>query len=191
MVGVTCADWGHLSPHIGFRPKPGVAYGWVRIVTASDLLTSSAPYDWRDIVVFDEAPLVPEGVLAASVTASRQDLLTHLNVLSSLRGTPNIRVVDALEVFAPHEGTLIRLEALSEEYSVREAVTADAEAHWASQRPRANLNAPPDFDFSELLNLDAIEVGEPEQRIQTVSRIGSKAAGLGDRSHGPVGSAAQ
>lgn len=158
---------------------PGLAYGRVRLYTAEEL-SSGDPvvFGWQDVVVLEEAPDWLEGVMAASITATRQDVLTHLNVLSSLRGTPNAHVTDALQAFAPYEGQLVRLEALGSYYSVREATVAEAEAHWAQVRPRAELRAPPDFDFAELLPLDGVPVGTPQERNQAVSRFGSKATGL-------------
>ncbi len=158
---------------------PGLAYGRVRRFTADELATAGAgAFGWQDIVVLDRAPVAIEGVMAASITEARQDVLTHLNVLSALRGTPNVEVDDALEVFAPYEGMLVRFEALTHYYSIREASAAEAEAHWAEARPHAEVGAPPDFDFTELTDLDLVPVGSPAERTQAVSRFGSKVAGL-------------
>lgn len=158
---------------------PGLAYGRVRRYSTQDL-SSGQPlaFGWQDIVVLAEAPAWLEGVMAGSITQSRQDVLTHLNVLSSLRGTPNAYVADALEAFSPYDGQLVRLEALDSYYSVREATVAEAEAHWAQIRPRAELRAPPDFEYAQLVPLDEIPVGTAEQRNEAVSRFGSKATGL-------------
>jgi hypothetical protein len=123
-------------------------------------------------------PVAIEGVMVVVITEARQDVLTHLNVLSSLRGTPNLKVDDALEVLEPYEGKLVRLEALTTYYSIREASVAEAEAHWAEQRPHAELGAPPDLEFTALLDLDLVPVADPAERTQAVSRFGSKAAGL-------------
>lgn len=159
---------------------PGLAFGRVRLFTEAELAQAggAAPYGWQDIVVLDRPPLTLEGVMAASITEARQDVLTHLNVLSSLRGTPNAMVADALEVLAPYEGTLVRLEALSTYYSIREATVEEAEAHWASARPQAQLSAPPDPEFTELVALDDVPVGSAIERSQAVSRFGAKATGL-------------
>lgn len=158
---------------------PGLAYGRVRRFTSEALLAAGpTAFGWQDIVVLDEAPLLIEGVMAASITEERQDVLTHLNVLSSLRGTPNAKVDDALEVFAPYEGMLVRLEALPTFYSIREATVEEAQAHWAQTRPQAELSAPPDWTFAELLDLDAIPTSTPDERTQAVSRFGSKVSGL-------------
>lgn len=158
---------------------PGLAYGRVRRFSAEELAAvGSLSFGWQDLLVLEEAPTWLEGVMAASITATRQDVLTHLNVLSALRGTPNAYVADALEVLAPYDGQLVRLEALGDHYTVREATVEEAEAHWAQVRPRAELRAPPDWDFAELVPLDMVPVGNADERRRAVSRFGSKAAGL-------------
>src|SRR5690606_12217714 len=151
----------------------GLAYGRVRRFTEAQLADAGpAPFGWQDLVVLDRPPVLLEGVMAGAITETRQDLLTHLNVLSSLRGTPNAMVDDALAVFAPYEGKLVRLDVRNTYYSIREASEAEAESFWAEQRPQAELNAPPDFDFAELLDLDEVPVGSPQERSQAVSRFG-------------------
>ena len=158
---------------------PGLAFGRVRSFTDDDLVDGRiGPFGWQDIVVVHEPPVTLEGVMAASITGVRQDVLTHLNVLSALRGTPNVHVANALDVFAPFEGQLVRLEVLPTEYSIREATVEEAEAHWAQQRPRAELNAPPDRDATEPLSLDAVPVKSAAERTAAVSRYGAKATGL-------------
>lgn len=158
---------------------PGLAYGRVRRFTADELAQAgTAAFGWQDIVVLDRAPVAVEGVMAASITEARQDVLTHLNVLSAMRGTPNFAVADALEVLAPYEGELVRIEALESYYSIREASVDEAEAHWATQRPHAEPAAVPDFEHTELLDLDLIAVADPAERTQAISRFGSKVAGL-------------
>ncbi|HET6584403.1 MAG TPA: PEP/pyruvate-binding domain-containing protein [Nannocystaceae bacterium] len=183
------ASWGEVPFPVIALPEPagpqyeayttGLAYGRVRRFTDEEFAAAGpAPFGWQDIVVLEEPPLVIEGVMAASITEARQDVLTHLNVLSGLRGTPNVQVAGALEAFAPYEGQLVRLEALPTEYSVRVATIDEAEAHWAEQRPHAELNALPDREFAAPLDLDEIALGDAEARTQAVSRFGSKAASL-------------
>jgi hypothetical protein len=158
---------------------PGLAYGRVRRLTSAEIDGDGPlPFGWQDVVVVDQPPQTLAGVMAASVTAARQDVLTHLNVLSSLRGTPNIHVENALEVFEPYEGKLVRIEALPTYYSIREATLAEAQAHWSEHRPHVEPGAPPDFAFTDIVDLDDVEVGGPEDRLLAVSRFGSKAAGL-------------
>ena len=158
---------------------PGLAYGWVRRFTDAEFVEAgAAAFGWQDILVLETPPLVLEGVMAASVTSGRQDILTHLNVLSALRGTPNLKVANALDVFAPYDGQLVRLEAFADYYSIRQATVEEAGAYWTEQRPSAELNAPPDREYGDLVSLDEIPVDTSDARRQAVSRFGSKASGL-------------
>jgi hypothetical protein len=158
---------------------PGLAYGRIRRFTDEELFGSGPlPFGWQDIIVVDNPPLSLEGVMAGAVTSARQDVLTHLNVLSAIRGTPNVRVADALEVFAPYDGQLVRLEARPTYYTIRAATAEEAQAHWAATRPSADLAARPDEAFEGLPALDEIAVGNPTERLVAVSRFGSKATGL-------------
>ncbi|MCA9707861.1 MAG: hypothetical protein KDK70_18560, partial [Myxococcales bacterium] len=86
---------------------PGIAYGRVRLHRAGE----PVEFGWQDVVVFDEVPVDLEGVFGAAITGQRQDVLSHLNVLSGQRGTPNFFVDGALEALAPYEGALVRVEA--------------------------------------------------------------------------------
>lgn len=157
----------------------GLAYGRVKLLSQAELDGDGPPpFGWQDVVVVEEPPRTLAGVMAASITGARQDVLTHLNVLSALRGTPNIHVADALDVLAPYEGQLVRIEALPNYYSIREASLAEAQAFWAATRPRVEPGAPPDFTFTDVIDLDAVDVGGPEERRLAVSRVGSKATGV-------------
>lgn len=157
----------------------GLAYGRVLLLTRAEIDDGGPlPFGWQDVVVVDEPPETLGGVMAAAVTEARQDVLTHLNVLSALRGTPNVHLVGAREAFAPYEGQLVRLEVLPTYYTIRPASLEEAQAHWASTRPHVEPGAPPDFEFAEILDLDDVAVGGPEERTLAVSRFGSKAAGL-------------
>lgn len=157
----------------------GLAYGRVTLLSRDELEGGGPPpFGWQDVVVVDEPPETLEGVMAASITAARQDVLTHLNVLASLRGTPNVHVEDALEVLAPYEGQLVRIEALADYYTIREASLAEAQAHWEATRPNVEPGAPPDFAFTDVVALDGLDVGDPAARLLAVSRFGSKATGL-------------
>lgn len=152
----------------------GVAYGRVRIADGD----ADEAFGWQDVVVFDEVPLELEGVLGAAVTGQRQDLLSHLNVLSAQRGTPNLFVVDAVETFRPLEGQLVRLEAQPVGYMLTPATEAEAQAHWQTQRPTVALGSPAQLDYAELDAFAAIPIDTAEARATARARFGAKAFGL-------------
>lgn len=151
----------------------GVAFGRVRIDHGME-----AAYGWQDIVVFDEVPLDLEGVLGAAVTGQRQDLLSHLNVLSAQRGTPNVFVDDAAKAFEQYEGQLVRLEAAAYNYTLTIATQAEAEAHWQQQRPAVALENPAQLDYATLDAFSTIPTTSAEERALARARFGAKTVGL-------------
>lgn len=152
----------------------GVAYGRVRIHRGDE----PASFGWQDIVIFDEVPLDLEGVLAGAVTGQRQDVLSHLNVLSGQRGTPNVFMDDASGAFAQYEGQLVRLEAQQYAYTLQPATQAEAEAFWQETRPSATVENPAQLDYAELDAFDEIAAETAEQRAEARARFGAKTVGL-------------
>jgi pyruvate, water dikinase len=153
---------------------PGIAYGRVRTSAGGE----SIDHGWQDIVVFDEVPADWEGVLAGAVTGQRQDILSHLNVLSAQRGTPNFFVDDAIAVFEQFEGQLVRVEADAYNYTLTAATQAEAEAYWQERRPAAVVENPAQFDYAELDAFAAIPTATAEERALARSRFGAKTVGL-------------
>jgi pyruvate,water dikinase len=154
---------------------PGIAYGRVRLAGDDSTATS---YGWQDLVVFDEVPLTFEGVIAAAVTGTRQDLLSHLNVLSGQRGTPNVFVQDAIALFTPFEGKLVRLEADAGSYTLTAATEAEAQAWWDEHRPNAGALGPADLDHVAFDAFRDIPTATAEERAAARSRFGAKTVGL-------------
>ncbi|MEM9454084.1 MAG: PEP/pyruvate-binding domain-containing protein [Myxococcota bacterium] len=153
---------------------PGIAFGRVRLHHGGE------PHDfgWQDIVVFDQVPIDLEGVVGAAVTGQRQDILSHLNVLSAQRGTPNFFVDEAIAAFSPHEGQLVRVEAEPGTYKVRPATEDEAEAYWAQQRPAAEVENPAQLDYEQLDSFTAIPTATPQERALARARFGAKTVGL-------------
>ncbi len=153
---------------------PGIAYGRVRLHSAGQ------PHDfgWQDIVVFDEVPIKLEGVFAAAVTGQRQDILSHLNVLSAQRGTPNLFIDESTDALRPFEGQLVRLEADVTNYTVRLATEPEAQAHWDSQRPVAQVDNPAQLDYDQLDAFADIPTSTEPERALARARFGAKTVGL-------------
>ena len=158
--------------------SPGTAYGRVRRYSAAALAGASGNFGWQDILVLETAPTDLVGVMAGVVTGSRQDVLSHLNVLAARRGTPNIFVADPLAAFAASDGQLVRLRATPEAYSVVLADLAEAEAFWAGHRPLVAIEHPPDPDYFELVDLHDIPTATASERGAAIGRFGGKVTGL-------------
>jgi len=156
----------------------GTAYGRVRRYTAEQAASASGTFGWQDILVLETASRDLVGVMAGVVTGTRQDVLSHLNVLAARRGTPNLFVADPLAAFAPFDGALVRLRATGDAYSVVAATPEEAAAFWATNRPSVAIEHPPDPAFHVLLDLHEIPSATASERGAAIGRFGGKVTGL-------------
>ncbi len=154
--------------------------GTVRRYTLAELAAAEqqAELGWQDLLVTDEAPLDIETVIAGSVTGTRQGELSHLNVRSASRGTPNCYVRDAYELLAEWEGQLVALECGPDQATVEPITPEEARACWDALRPEPVDVVPPDSTWSELVGLLALPTQTADERRTAVSRFGSKGANL-------------
>ncbi len=160
--------------------NPGEAYGTLRLYTLSELADASAAAEFghQDIVVIDEAPQDLERVVSGIVTGTRQGDLSHLNVLSANRGTPNCYLQDPLEALADWEGQLVRFECGDTDYSVEAADQADAEAWWESIRPDPVDVCAPDTSVTALPGLLDLDTSTAQARTDGVCAYGAKGTNL-------------
>lgn len=158
----------------------GVGYGTVRLYALADFAeaTAQAEYGFQDILVLDEAPFDVERVISGAVTGTRQGELSHLNVRSAARGTPNCFVLNPMEAFAEWEGRLVRMECGEEGWSVEETTVEEAEAWWDALRPDPVEIVPPDLEHLTLAGLHELPTDTAEERLLGVSRYGSKGSNL-------------
>ena len=160
--------------------NPGAAYGTLRLYTLEELAHASetAEFGYQDIVVIDEAPQDLERVVSGIVTGTRQGDLSHLNVLSASRGTPNCYVQEPLEALATWEDRLVRFECGDTDYTVSETTQGEAEAWWDSIRPDPVEVCEPDTSVSDLPGLLSLDTDTAEDRSVGVCRYGSKGTNL-------------
>ena len=158
----------------------GDGFGTVRIMTAAELqqATVSGEIGFQDILVLDETPSDLERVVSGTVTGTRQGILSHLNVRSSARGTPNCFVREPREAFEDWEGMLVRLTCGAETFEIRKATVDSAEAAWEALRPEPVSLRPLDDTFAELTSLTAIPTDDVEERMTAADRFGAKTANL-------------
>lgn len=164
----------------------GVGYGTLTFRHLAEL--ASRPVSPTDIVVIDRVPN-DISLVSAIVTGDFQTPLSHVNILSKNRGTPNMALRDAFDdpALRAFEGKLVRLEVGAQDYTIAEADPADAQAYWDALRPASPLV--PDFDLSltaltDVANLsagDAIRVGSKAANLGELTRITEVAIPLPDR----------
>jgi len=144
----------------------GETYARVRVLAADDLATTYVSP--REIAVLDRVPN-DLAVVAAVVTDEFQTPLSHVNVLSQQRGTPNMALAGAAARFEALDGRWVRLTVRAFDWEVAEVSADDAEAWWQDHRPPPAEIPSPDYTVTDLLDLD-------DAGVDDVAAIGGKAA---------------
>ncbi|MCG5051544.1 MAG: PEP/pyruvate-binding domain-containing protein [Myxococcales bacterium] len=168
-----------------FRPEyelynAGVSFGRVRLYNAQQFAQAEATFafGWQDVLVLDEAPFDLTTVVSGVVTGTRQGQLSHVNIRSAARGTPNCFVRSPLARLAAWKDRLVRFACTDTGLEVREATPDEANAFWASfKKPPQDL-PPYRAEPLPLVDLLALETTSPEQRAAAVSAYGAKGTNL-------------
>lgn len=147
----------------------GETYARARILTADQLETTYVSP--REIAVLDRVPN-DLAVVAAVITEQFQTPLSHVNVLSQQRGTPNMALVGARAQLAGLDGRWVRLTVRAFDWEVAEVTADQAEAWWQDHRPPPAEVPAPDYSITDLLDLDDVGLAD-------VAAIGGKAANYG------------
>ncbi len=161
----------------------GTTIGRLTFSTAAAVETT--PPDFRDLVVLDAVPN-DIGVTAGVITAAFQTPLSHINVLSQNRGTPNMGLLGATTnpTLRALEGRWVELTVGAFEWSIRAATQAEADAWWEAHKPAAvtvpamDLSVTELTDDVDLLNLwgDVQDIGLGEALGHAIPAFGGKAS---------------
>ncbi|MEL6675927.1 MAG: PEP/pyruvate-binding domain-containing protein [Bacteroidota bacterium] len=147
-------------------------YGYLTKVALEDL--SNTYLGRRDIVLLNGIPNdVP--VVAGIITSEFQTPLSHINVLSNSRGTPNMALRDGWEspLLDSLIGRLVYLRVKADTFELRAANLDEAEAFWAEREPKDTLVLGKNTQLSGLVDLT--QAGH-----DWVDRIGGKAANFAE-----------
>lgn len=149
-----------------------VGYGTLRFARVAEL--AGRPVLPTEIVVLDRVPN-DIAMVSGVITEELQTPLSHINILSKNRGTPNMALRGAFddEALRALEGQLVRLEVTSQDYTIAAAEPADAQAFWDSLRPSEPLVPALDLAVTDLVDLAAVDA-------TAASSIGAKAANLAE-----------
>jgi hypothetical protein len=141
---------------ITYQPL-NLATGVGRLVfkTAEEL--EAEPPDFRDLIVLDAVPN-DIGVVAGIVTAEFQTPLSHINVLSQNRGTPNMGLIGALEneELRALDGQWVSLTVGAFEWTVTGISKEEADTWWNTNKPQKILVPPMALDVTELTDIEDI-----------------------------------
>jgi hypothetical protein len=167
---------------IDYQPLSlGTAVGRLRFALAAQLDTLYLSHD--EIVVLDEAPNDID-VVRGLVTAEFQTPLSHVNVLSRNRGTPNMGLRGAMADtrLRAHEGALVELTVGASAWSIRAATREQADAFTATHAPPPVTLPPLDLAVTSLVDVREVTrepgAGEsPRDALKEAARaFGGKAA---------------
>ncbi|MFT4705260.1 MAG: hypothetical protein ACI81R_002968 [Bradymonadia bacterium] len=113
--------------------------------------------DFREIVVLEAVPN-DIGVVQGIITQQFQTPLSHINVLSQNRGTPNMGLRGAWtnSELRALDGKWVELSVGSNDWTVREVTEAEAETWWLENRPDAIDVGPMDTSIQVLTNAEDI-----------------------------------
>jgi pyruvate,water dikinase len=164
--------------------------GQLRFIAAEDLDNSFIGF--RDIVVLDRVPndiAVTQGI----ITAEFQTPLSHINVLSQNRGTPNMALRDATTrpELVSLAGQWVRLEVGASDYRLTPVDAAEADAWWEANKPQGVQVPGLDDSSTELRDVRQIvpEGTAPAALHDAIAEatraFGGKAANFAALSHVP------
>jgi pyruvate,water dikinase len=143
-IGIITTD--DLFEGIEYQPlNLGTSLGRLRFMKAGQLETEFV--NFRDIVVLDAVPN-DISVVMGIITAEFQTPLSHINVLSQNRGTPNMALKGAEENedLRALEGKWVRFHVGAFDYSLEEVSQEEADQWWEEHKPAAV--GVPDLDLS-------------------------------------------
>jgi hypothetical protein len=158
----------------------GVGYGTLRRFHISEFQTATANHEfgWQDVLIVDQAPSDIETVISGAITGTQQGALSHLNVRSAARGTPNCYLAGAYDVLQAWEGKLVRLECGEASWSVTDATPEQAQAFWDALRPSPVTIPEADRNFSQCTDLLDVPTDTSETRQVAATRYGAKGSNL-------------
>ncbi|WP_437290156.1 PEP/pyruvate-binding domain-containing protein [Sorangium sp. So ce406] len=147
---------GDLYAGIDYQPLSlGTAVGRLHFAKAADLADEYLSH--QDIVVLDEAPN-DISVVQGIITEEFQTPLSHVNVLSQNRRTPNMGLRNAMnhpDLLALKD-KLVELTAGPSSWSVREVTEAEAEAFWEAHKPEPVTLPELDLTVTDLRDIEEV-----------------------------------
>lgn len=167
---ITTAD---LFGNLAYQPmNVGVGFGILRVVDPA--VAGTRPPSVRDVVILKRLPndLSHTGGL---ITEEMQTPLSHVNLKAKQNHTPNAFIKDAANDprLRPLIGKVVRYEVGADDFQVREATQAEADAFLESVRP-ANPTVPTrDLTVRTIRDLDDIGAS-------STSANGAKAANVAE-----------
>lgn len=156
LSGITVVTTDQIYAGIGYQPlNLATAMGRLRFLKATELASTYVSY--RDIVVLDNVPN-DISVVSGIITEEFQTPLSHINVLSRNRKTPNMGLKGASTntTLRALDGQWIELDVSATAWSVRAVTSAEADAYWEAHRPTPVVLDPVDTSRRDLPDIEDV-----------------------------------
>jgi pyruvate,water dikinase len=153
---------------IDYQPlNLATAMGKLHFTTAAQVEAASTYLSYQDIVVLDNAPN-DISVVSGIITEAFQTPLSHLNVLSQNRKTPNMGLRHATSdpKLKALEGKWVQLVVGATEWSISEVTAAAADAYFQAHKPKAPPLPPVDLTVTDLRDLKDVVVEKPGESLR-------------------------
>jgi len=150
----------------------GEAFGYLRYIpdVSWNEVRTSGSLTRTDICLLETIPVDFDIPVAGVITASRQGILSHVNILALREGIPNLYVDGAPELLADLIDKPVHLTVTPDGWQIEETSDASVIAWLLSRRPLPLDVSEPDDAFRDLPSLDEISGCFP------IDRCGGKAA---------------
>jgi len=163
---------------VTFLPlNPGETIGRLRFLKVAELEGGETFVMPWDIAVLDKIPN-DIAVVAGIITGELQTPLSHINVLSQNRGTPNMSLLGAMsnDHLRSLEGEWVRLEVNPFDYSVVKVSKKEAD-EWLEEHKPPPVTIPElDLTITDLRDLDLPEDDPNHVTLENIPAFGGKAS---------------
>jgi hypothetical protein len=142
----------------------GITYQPLNLATSMGKLTFYSPEEleetipsYREIVVLKSVPN-DIAIVSGIITGEFQTPLSHINVLSQNRGTPNMALIGAFENkdLLALEGKWIELQVDAMDYSIAEVTQEEADVWWDENKPDPLEVTPMDTSVNDLRDAESV-----------------------------------
>jgi len=147
-------------------------YGYLRRVDIEEL--PSTYLARHDLILLNGIPN-DLSVVAGIITTEFQTALSHINILSHNRHTPNMALRDGWTnpILDTLLGELVYLKVESDSFNIRKATIEEATAFWLEKEPQDTIVLVKDIETSGIIDLG-------NEDINSVKTIGGKAANFAE-----------
>lgn len=147
-------------------------YGYLTKVSSDEI--ESTYLSRREIVLTNGVPNdLP--VVAGIITSELQTPLSHINVLSHSRNTPNMALREAWDNEELNQliGKLVYLDVRQNQFELREATLEEATGFWLTNEPQDTIFLARDLAYKELVSMT-------DANFTYLNKIGGKASNFSE-----------